>query len=143
MPSIEMWLIAGRAVFLIFSFALAAFAFVRLRSATQANTRQLLAAHETLLKRLADLEARLDATNVSISRLGERIERPQQLASPPATTSPGYQIAIRLARSGATREELAQQCGLSAHEAELVHRLHGPQGATTTRKSPVQRSHAA
>lgn len=136
MPSIEMWLIAGRAVFLIFSFALATAAFIRLRSTTLSHTRQLLAGHETLLARLSDLEARLDATNVCISKLGERLERPQ-LPSSPAAASPGYQIAIRLARSGATREELAQQCGLSANEAELVHRLHGPQGAMSIRKSRV------
>jgi alkylation response protein AidB-like acyl-CoA dehydrogenase len=143
MPSLEMWLIAGRAVFLIFSFTLAALAFARLRSATLSQTRQLLAGHETVLKRLSDLEARLDATNVCIAKLGERIERPQQVASSAGLASPGYQIAIRLARSGATREELVSQCGLSANEAELVHRLHGPQGAASGRKPAIQRSNAA
>jgi len=34
-------------------------------------------------------------------------------------------MAIRLARSGASREELMQSCGLSQGEAELVQRLHG------------------
>ncbi len=139
MPSLETWLIAGRAVFLIFSFALAAAAFVRCRRAIALQTQQLLAGQDILLQRLADLEARLDATSVSISRLNERIERPQQLASPTGTAAPGYQIAIRLARSGASREELAAQCGLSTHEAELVHRLHAP----SARKAAPARSHAA
>ena len=60
--------------------------------------------------------------NVSISRLGERVERPQQLGSQTAPAAPGYQIAIRLARGGASPEELISGCGLSTHEAELVHR---------------------
>ncbi len=143
MPSIEMWLIAGRAVFLIFSFVLATVAFVRWRRAMLAQTRQLLRAHEVLLHRLADLEARVDATNVSISKLGERIERPHQLASAQNPATAGYQIAIRLARSGASREELVSQCGLSTHEAELVHRLHAPQAKRPAGKPAPERSHAA
>jgi alkylation response protein AidB-like acyl-CoA dehydrogenase len=129
-PSVEMLLIAGRAVFLLFSFALAAVAFIRWRRAIQAQTERVLANHEVVLQRLADLEARVAATNVCISRLGERIERSQQLASAPATPAPGYQIAIRLAKGGASREELISGCGLSIHEAELVQRLHAPQSRT-------------
>lgn len=143
MPSLEIWLIAGRAVFLIFSFALAAVAFIRWRRAIQSQTQQLLASQEVLLHRLADLEARVDATNVSVSKLAERLERPQQVASPQAAPSPGYQIAIRLARSGASREELVSQCGLSTHEAELVHRLHAPQSRPSSRKAAANRVHAA
>jgi alkylation response protein AidB-like acyl-CoA dehydrogenase len=127
MSLLEIGLIAGRAVFLLFSFALATWAFTRWRRATLAHTERLLANHQVMLQRLADLEARVDATNAAISKLGERIERPQQLASSPSAAAPGYQIAIRLAKSGATREELISGCGLSTHEAELVHRLHAPQ----------------
>src|SRR5882672_1978406 len=105
-PSVEMLLIAGRAVFLVFSFALAAVAFTRWRRAAQAHTAQLQAQHEVVLRRLADLEGRIAATNVAVSQLGERLELPQQLASAPAAAAPGYQIAIRLAKGGASREEL-------------------------------------
>jgi hypothetical protein len=98
-----------------------------------AQTEIVLANHTVLLQRLADLETRVDATNVTVSRLVERIRRPQQVASPtPVATTPGYEIAIRLAKSGASRDELISGCGLSASEAGLVHRLHAPQ----TRKSP-------
>jgi hypothetical protein len=51
------------------------------------------------------------------------------------SATPGYQIAIRLAKSGATREELISGCGLSIHEAELVHRLHAPQSKASARKA--------
>ena len=135
MASPEMWLIAGRAVFLLFSFVLAAVAFTRWRRTAQAQAQQLLAHHEVMLQRLADLEARVTATQAAVSQLGERIERPQQIATPAAAAaSPGYQIAIRLARSGASREELISGCGLSSSEAELIHRLHAPQGKTAARR---------
>ena len=51
---------------------------------------------------------------------GTRAEPP----SPSATRS--YDIALRLARNGASREELMSNCGMSRHEAELAVRLHGP-----------------
>jgi alkylation response protein AidB-like acyl-CoA dehydrogenase len=142
-PSVEMLLIAGRAVFLLFSFVLAAVAFTRWRLTVRAHTAQLQANHEVVLRRLADLEARVSATNVAVSQLGEQIERPQQLASAPAAAVPGYQIAIRLAKGGASREELISGCGLSIHEAELVHRLHAPQAKSSARKPHPGRPQAA
>jgi hypothetical protein len=46
----------------------------------------------------------------------------------PAMPAPrGYEVAVRLARSGATVDELISSCGLSRHEAQLVLRLHGRQ----------------
>jgi len=142
MPSVEMLLIAARAVFLLFSFALAAVAFTRWRRAAQAHTVQLQANHQVVLQRLADLEARVAATNAAVLQLGERVERPQQLAAS-AAPSPGYQIAIRLAKGGASREELISGCGLSIHEAELVHRLHAPQTKSQARKPHPGRPQAA
>jgi alkylation response protein AidB-like acyl-CoA dehydrogenase len=141
--TVDLILIAGRAVFLVFSFVLAALAFTRWRQAIREQAGQAMAYHVVVLERLADLEARVDATNVSISRLGERVDRPQQLASPTTAPAPGYQIAIRLAKGGASREELISGCGLSIHEAELVHRLHAPNARASTRKSRAEHPHAA
>ncbi len=130
-PSVVVLFLIGRAVFLVFSFVLATIAFIRWRRATLAQTELVLANHAVVLQRLAELEARVDATNVTVSQLGERIRKPQQVASPAPVATPGYEIAIRLARSGATREELISGCGLSASEAELVLRLHAPQSRKT------------
>jgi hypothetical protein len=118
-------------------------AFIRWRLTAQAHTAQLQANHEVVLRRLADLEARVSATNVAVSQLGERIERPQQLTSAPAAAAPGYQIAIRLAKGGASRDELISGCGLSINEAELVHRLHAPQARSSARKPHPGRPQAA
>jgi uncharacterized protein DUF2802 len=77
----------------------------------------------------------VDATKLSLSELGERVDRPQQAPQSAAAVTPGYQVAIRLARSGASREELMSGCGLSRGEAELVHRLHGHTSAACVTNS--------
>lgn len=126
-PSIDMLLITGRAVFLVFSFVFAAVAFTAWRRATQLQTQHLLTHTDLVLQRLAHLEARVDATKLSVSELGARVERPAEAAAAPlAAAAPGYQLAIRLAKGGASREELMAGCGLSLTEAELVQRLHAP-----------------
>jgi hypothetical protein len=125
-PSIDMLLIAGRAVFLVFSFVFAAIAFTAWRRATQQQTHHLLTHTDLVLQRLAHLEARVDATKLSVSELGARVERPTEAAAAAPTTAPGYQLAIRLAKGGASREELMSGCGLSLTEADLVQRLHAP-----------------
>jgi hypothetical protein len=124
LTSVEFLLVAGRAVFLLFSFVVAAFAFTSWRRAIQVQTAQVLSQTNTVLQRLASLEARVDATKTTISQLGDRLERP---ALPPTGNGPSasYQMAIRLAKGGASREELMAGCGLSLAEAELVRRLHG------------------
>ena len=128
LPSADFLLIAGRAVFLVFSFIVAAISFTAWRRATRRQTDEVLSQSQIVLQRLAELEVRVDATRTMVAQLGERLERP---AGPIAAHSPapGYQIAIRLARGGASREELMSGCGLTLAEAELVRRLHGPQAA--------------
>ncbi|MDE2049707.1 MAG: DUF2802 domain-containing protein [Gammaproteobacteria bacterium] len=125
LPSTDFLLIAGRAVFLVFSFVVAAISFTAWRRATRRQTDEVLSQSQLVLQRLAELEARLDATKLAITQLGERLDRPAAPA-PSQSPSPGYQIAIRLARGGASREELMSGCGLTLAEAELVRRLHGP-----------------
>lgn len=128
LPSVELLLAAGRAVFLVVSFVIAAVAFAAWRRTMRQQTQHMLQQTNIVLQRLAALEARIDATKVCVTEIGERIDRPLPAPAAPAPASPGsgYQVAIRLAKSGATREELMAGCGLSLHEAELVQRLHGP-----------------
>ena len=128
LPSAEFLLIAGRAVFLVFSFAVASVSFTAWRRATREQTAEVLSQTQLLLQRLAELEARVDATRSAVTELGARLDQPAAAAAASAP-SPGYQIAIRLARGGASREELMSGCGLTLAEAELVRRLHGPRTA--------------
>ena len=135
LPSLDILLLTGRAVFLLFSFICATLAFTAWRRATHAQTQQVLEQSRLVLQRLAQIEARVDATKLSVAELGERVDRPQQPPQTAATVTPGYQVAIRLARSGASREELMSGCGLSRGEAELVHRLHGHASAACVTNS--------
>ncbi len=125
LPSAEFLLITGRAVFLVFSFVVATVSFTAWRRAANRQTAQLLAQSQLVLQRLAELEARVDGANSALAQLAEQLNRPAAPA-PTHSPSPGYQIAIRLARGGASREELMSGCGLTLAEAELVRRLHGP-----------------
>lgn len=123
LTTFEIIFATGRAVFLLFSFIIAAVTFTAWRRATRTQTEQVISQTNTVLERLAAIEARVDATKITVSELGERLERPS--AVPSAGASPGYQMAIRLAKNGASREDLMVGCGLSLAEAELVQRLHG------------------
>jgi hypothetical protein len=127
LTTFELIFAAGRAVFLLFSFIIAAVTFTAWRRATRTQTEQVISQTNTVLQRLSELEARVDATKITVCELGERLERPP--AVPTAGSSPGYQMAIRLARNGASREDLMAGCGLSLAEAELVQRLHGSQAS--------------
>jgi hypothetical protein len=134
--SMDFVLLAGRAVFLVFCFVLAAVAFTRWRRATERSNELAAAQNASLLQRLGAIEEQLAASREQLARacgqietLSTRFEDSEQRRTPaPAATAqaPSYQIAIRLARSGAPREEIMASCGLSRQEAELVQRLHAP-----------------
>ena len=122
---LDVLLLAGRAAFLIFSFVLAAVAFTRWRRAAQRDTAASAANANLILERLAAIEATLAAHETRSAGLAEQLER--YLHSGATGSSASYRIAIRLARGGASRDELMSSCRLTLQEAELVARLHGPQ----------------
>ena len=122
LPPLDVLLLAARAVFLLLSFVIAAITFSAWRRAARRQTGEILAQSQSLLERLAALETRFDATAAVLTRIDERTERLAHLSNSPAAD---YQVATRLARGGASREELMSRCGLSLAEAELVRRLHG------------------
>ncbi|MEJ1961953.1 MAG: DUF2802 domain-containing protein [Gammaproteobacteria bacterium] len=142
----DLALLIGRAVFLVFCFVLATVAFTRWRKASERTTELFFEQNTTLLKRLTAVEEQLSASQVQLSdarqtitaiatladKLVDQLEDSEQrrTSAPAAQTAPSYQIAIRLARSGAAREELMSSCGLSRQEAELVQRLHAPARGT-------------
>jgi hypothetical protein len=123
--TIELALIAGRALFLVFSFVLAAVTFTRWRRSTQRSTEQIMIQNSLVLERLAAIEERVAAANFRVAELATQLHGELRAAAPAASdTQPRYQTAIRLAREGASRDELISSCGLSRQEAELVLRVH-------------------
>lgn len=122
--SIELALIAGRAVFLVFCFVLAAIAFTRWRRAADRSTAQFTEQTIVVLERIGGLEAKLEALQASHAELAEKLATAANSSS--GSTAPSYQIAVRMARSGASREELVSSCGVTRQEADLLQRLHAP-----------------
>jgi len=123
---VDVALLAGRAIFLVFCFAFAAIAFTRWRRSADTSADRFMERTALLLERLAALESQLAATNTRLGELSERVDSNLQRVAPASGSPANYQIAIRLAKNGAERDELAASCGLSRQEAELVHRLHAP-----------------
>ena len=124
-PPVDL-LLAGCGTLMVVAFALAALSFDGWRRATRRQSQHIFTSSQTLAQPVSSLDARVNATATAIRRLDERIERQTQPATQPkGAAAGGYQIAIRLARSGASREDLMTNCGLSLGEADLVRRLHG------------------
>jgi hypothetical protein len=123
---LDIVLLAGRAVFLVFCFAVAAIAFTRWRRNAETTSERFMERTALLLERLSGLEQQIAATNARLDQLQEGLA--SHLNRPAATNAPAasYQIAIRLARNGSRCEELIESCGLTRQEAELVLRLHAP-----------------
>lgn len=71
----------------------------------------------------AELRGRLESMSVELEQLKARLETLE--ARPPAdsgldTRASAYSEALRLAREGASAQEVAQQLGISRGEAELL-----------------------
>jgi len=75
--------------------------------------------HEELLK----------AIDRRIHALVDRIESPSADSDKDATPTRNmpFENAVRMARHGATMDDLTRTCGLSANEARLLMRVHGRQ----------------
>ncbi len=129
----EEWLQIGRAVFLVFSFILAAVAFSAWRRAAIQQTERSREHGVEVLRRLEGLDAGLAAVTALIGQITETLERGNRADGAGARALSGYPIAIRLARSGASAPELVSSCGISRSEADLVCRLHGvPRAVSST-----------
>jgi hypothetical protein len=123
---LDLVLIVGRAVFLVFCFVVAAIAFTRWRRAAERVAGLFAEQNTALLAQLAKMEQSLAEMQSKLEALGEQKEGESRRGAAGGHSAPSYQIAIRLARSGAPCDELMTSCGLTRQEAELVLRLHKP-----------------
>jgi len=131
-PSLETMVLAARAILLAGAFWIFALAFARWRRADERQTRELQVQFEQAFSELRSLHETVSVMNARIEALGERTESQARLAPASLTSAQrGYDLAARLARNGATTEELVASCGITRHEAELLARLH----AAKTRES--------
>jgi hypothetical protein len=125
-PSLEVVLIALRAIMLIGAFWIFALAFARWRRADERATQEL---HDQMQRAFAEVRSLHETIAVMSARLeamSERSEAGARLApAGPVSSQRGYDLAMRLAKNGTSVDELMGTCGLTRHEAELLTRLHG------------------
>lgn len=108
--------------------AVQAVSLARWREAARRDAQRLFEQMDLTLGELREVSTSLAGGLVAIGELRARQNDEQRSAPPPAmpAATRSYDIALRLARSGASREELMSSCGMSRHEADLAVRLHGP-----------------
>jgi hypothetical protein len=136
-PSLEVVLIAGRAVLLIGAFWVFALAFIRWRRADERSTERLHAQLERAFAEVRSVHETIAVMSARLESLSERADVGARLAPAGAISAQrGYDLAQRLAKNGSDIDELIESCGLTRHEAELLTRLHG--GTNKNRESNAQ-----
>lgn len=124
-------LYGARALLLLGAFALFAWALLGARRQSAASEAQLSARLETALGEIRKLSGQVTALGGTLDALGTRMhqaaaQRPAAAQAPAAASvnTRGYETAIRMARSGASVEEIVASCGTTRAEAKLLRRLH-------------------
>lgn len=80
---------------------------------TRGDTRALHVLAERLARRIEELTDRIeDRTELAYASAGG--------------TQRGYDLALQMARNGASHDEIVSACGVTRHEAALLSRLHNP-----------------
>ena len=125
------WLTAARGLAIAVAFIAFIWALRRMRQESAEQFERLHVAQQQARAEVLALSERLAALTMQVAAIGARtVERPVETPAPPKTrreVSPvrGYETAHRLARSGATVEEIMATCGVAGTEARLIRRLHG------------------
>lgn len=148
--SSEILFFLGRYVLLLGAFAFVAYAYAYFRDAARRDHARLFEQSDLILGQmhlLAEsvrvLEDRFDGRLHQLARGVEQQARVTTAST--AQTSRHYETAIRLARTGVSRDELMESCGITRNEADLLVRLHGPRNSvpaatptTTARVVPLR-----
>jgi hypothetical protein len=126
----EIMLLGLRAALLMTAFLGFAWALLRMRRESAAQLEQLHIAQQQARAETHALAEKISALATLVAALPQRTEPKVEAEPPPAPrrdSSGGrsYETAKRLARSGATVEEIVATCGVAGTEARLLRRLHG------------------
>lgn len=132
---LEGTLFALRTLLLVGAFSGFAWALLAARRDTAAGFAQLAQQHMQALGEIQRLSERLAEFNDNVrqSQLPAPVAVARPAPPPASTITPsgarGYEMAIRLARGGASVEEIVANCGTTRSEARLLRRLHCAGGA--------------
>ena len=120
------WAMALAIIVLGVAVGLQAVNLARLRETARRDVQRLFEQMDLTLGELRDVSVSLEGGLAAIGELRLRQQQGTRAEPPSPSATRSYDIALRLARNGASREELMSNCGMSRHEAELAVRLHGP-----------------
>lgn len=131
------------AVALLLALLTIAWGLHRQRHSAERDTQRVFEQLDLVRAEMMLLSERVQGLETTTPKAHER-PAPQEIRTPAVTNAPaprGYEVAARLARGGATCEELISACGLSRHEAELLMRLHKAEVARSkTGSSPPDKA---
>ena len=129
---LEILLLGARALGLFAAFAAFAWALTRMRREHAEQLDKVLDAQRELVSQNHALSERVAALATLVASLPSRAEPLNE--PPPRVSTPrrdsgvrSYETAKRLARSGASVEEIVASSGVAGTEARLLRRLHGAQ----------------
>ncbi len=110
------------AVVVLAGIVVAALFSARLKRAAAAQAGDILGKSALLAEQISELSGALAASDARLAMLAGRLDEQSRSSQGAAPTS--YNVAIRMARTGASRQELMSTCGVTQQEADLVLRLH-------------------
>ena len=141
--SLDTWWLIVRTAVLVAAFLAFAWALLVSRRDTTAVFSQLATQNAQALAEIHRLSEKLDnlasqvhelslPSPVTSHRLAAAAPPPPPPAPMPSVSSHGrgYEMAIRMARGGATVEDIVASCGTTRAEARLLRRLHCANGAS-------------
>ena len=123
------WITTGRMLAIFIALGGLGWGLRRMRQESAAQIELLIAAQQLARAETQALADKVSALATLVAGIPARVERPVETprAAPRRESSPvrSYETARRLARSGATVEEIVATCGVAGTEARLLRRLHG------------------
>ena len=120
-PSVEVMLIIGRAIALVCGFLVLAWALSQWRRNAQRDTQRVFEQLDLVRSELLIMKEVMHDAAHRKQPITSEIRMPQ---APATTAVRGYEVATRMARNGASKEELIRSAGITPHEAELLIKLH-------------------
>jgi Protein of unknown function (DUF2802) len=125
--STELLLFGGRALLLLLGFITLSVCFTRWHRAGRREAEATAERIELAIGELRALRELADVTNTGLQALAEQVQTQLRLAKAAgAPGANGYDVAMRLARSGVATDEVIASSGVTRQEAQLLARLHGP-----------------
>lgn len=135
----DVWWLA-RSTALIAALVALVWAYAQQRRATERLRAELVAEQRAMREALSDCSERIAAIGAAIAAAARPVAASEVASTARREPSRGgYEVAIRLARNGASIEELMATSGTTRTEAELLRRLHAS-ATSSSMRDPVHAS---